>query len=62
MRNTDSKQVRLFLKMSSLHLLQLGQFMYSFSTGNLPSKLEFIVTTQGTRPFFGYRRQRVEMV
>ena len=26
--------------MKGIHLLQLGQFMYSFSTGNLPSKFD----------------------
>ena len=29
-----------FLKMNSIRLLQLGQFMYSSSTGNLPPKLD----------------------
>ena len=51
-----------FLKMNCIHLLQLGQFMYSFSTGNLPPKFDsfslliiaFIVTTHGTLPFFTY--------
>ena len=48
--------------MKGIHLLQLGQFMYSFSTGNLPTKFDsfslliivFIVTTQGTLPFIGF--------
>ena len=26
--------------MKGIHLLQLGQFMYSFSTGNLPTKFD----------------------
>ena len=29
-----------FLKMNSIHLLQLGQFMYFFSTGNRPPKFD----------------------
>ena len=33
------KELR-FLKMKGIHLLQLGQFMYSFSTGNLPTKFD----------------------
>ena len=33
------KELR-FLKMKGIYLLQLGQFMYSFSTGNLPSKFD----------------------
>ena len=48
--------------MSSIHLLQLSQVMYSFSTGSLPTKFDsfsllimvFIVTTQGALHFFGY--------
>ena len=52
-----------YLKLNGIYLLQLGQFMYSFSTGNLPTKFDsffsqlisvFIVTTQGTLPFFGF--------
>ena len=49
-------------KMNSIHLLKLGQFMYSFSTGNLPPKLDslsliitvFRVITQGTLLCLGY--------
>ena len=26
--------------LNGIHLLQLGQFMYSFSTGNLPTKFD----------------------
>ena len=33
------KELR-FLKTKGIHLLQLGQFMYSFSTRNLPTKLD----------------------
>ena len=33
------KELR-FLKMKGIHLLQLGQFMYSFSTGNLLTKFD----------------------
>ena len=33
------KELR-FLKMKGIYLLQLGQFMYSFSTGNLPTKFD----------------------
>ena len=29
-----------FLKITSIYLLQLGKFMYSFSTGNLPPKFD----------------------
>ena len=29
-----------FLKMNSIHLLQLGQFMYFLSTGNRPPKFD----------------------
>ena len=33
------KELR-FLKMKGIHFLQLGQFMHSFSTGNLPNKFD----------------------
>ena len=33
------KELR-FFKMKGIHLLQLGQFMHSFSTGNLPTKFD----------------------
>ena len=29
-----------YLKLNGIHLLQLGQFMYSFITGNLPTKFD----------------------
>ena len=37
-----------FLKITSIYLLQLGKFMYSFSTGNLPPKFDYFFSVNNS--------------
>ena len=48
------KELKFLKKEQYIRLLQLGQFMHSFRTGIWLLIIVFIVTTQGTSPFFGY--------